>query len=163
MPFYQYKDFQMVAAMMRRETPLRPGSVGREEFSDQLWDLLERCWNYIPTDRPTCKMLRDCIMEIGTQDETSRAVEVEDSGGFGATTREGSNARLDYVRLRDVLFRISARDTGPLPTEKSASDIQLTAHRPGHSPFPQPLRQHAGAMAHPSSSQASASVSSIKP
>jgi hypothetical protein len=120
MPFYQYKRYiQMLAAMMRKEIPLRPESVGREEFSDQFWNLLTRCWNYIPKDRPTCKMLQASITELGIRDDRSRAAEVKDDFTFGEIMREESNARLDYKRLWEILSCANTSVVSPSPTGKS--------------------------------------------
>lgn len=127
--------------MMRKEIPLRPEPAGSKELSDRLWDLLTACWNYEPKDRPTCKMLQASITEIGIQDNRPPLVGTEDSGTFGGTVGEGPSPELDYPRLQEILFHVSANASVPSPSPGGSTNTQLTEPHPKCSPLPQSLAQ----------------------
>ncbi len=111
MPFYQYKDAQVVRALMKEEIPLRPnrepGTFTSEELNDDVWNLLVRCWNFVPQDRPSCRAIRDAIRALGAQDD-DRPDTMADMGAsvFWRAMREKSKERLDYERVQEVLLRV---------------------------------------------------------
>ena len=53
-PFAQYKGIALILKIMGGELPGRPQGAW---FTDGLWEMLERCWNHQPRDRPGLKAL----------------------------------------------------------------------------------------------------------
>ena len=55
-PFHEFsRDAAVVhARISKRQVPPRPdGQSPRNRVSDDLWDLMKRCWSIKPDDRPT--------------------------------------------------------------------------------------------------------------
>ncbi len=105
-PFYQYKGRQKLGAMTRKEIPLRPEpdtATGRKGIDDSMWELLVRCWNYTPKDRPSCAVLLDSIKVFGFQDSRSAPVA---KFGTDPTFGEGSNISHDFARVEEILAHL---------------------------------------------------------
>ena len=56
-PFFQYKDTVIIRKVMEGERPGRPQGRRAAWFTDGLWGMLEHCWEPLPHDRPSLKVL----------------------------------------------------------------------------------------------------------
>ncbi len=102
-PFYQYKrDPQiMVALVVKREIPLRPEpdtAMGPNGIDDAMWELLVKCWNYTPQDRPSSAVLLDSIKAFELRDDRLASVA---KVATGPALR--SNISLDFARIEIFL------------------------------------------------------------
>ncbi|KXN91159.1 Serine/threonine-protein kinase CTR1 [Leucoagaricus sp. SymC.cos] len=59
--YFQYNQaIQVVAALKRRELPLRPdGRDGFREIDENVWRLLLKCWSFDPKARPSCREIHN--------------------------------------------------------------------------------------------------------
>ncbi|CAE6532423.1 unnamed protein product [Rhizoctonia solani] len=61
LPFFGLKrEPQVILAIMNREQPERVPEV----FTDELWDLLCRCWRYNAQERPTARQVLHALQEL---------------------------------------------------------------------------------------------------
>ena len=61
-PFYQYMNFVVSGKVAKGERPERPqGLEGVLWFTDDIWEVLERCWASLPLDRPSIKDVLKCL------------------------------------------------------------------------------------------------------
>jgi len=127
-PFYQYKDFQVLFALMRKEVPLRQGpGLGSEEIDERTWNLLMRCWSYTPQDRPSCETLRGFIEDIGIQDDRPKAVtEAKNISACPHTMKRRARTEIDYARVREILVRINTNVICPSPTGMDSNGHDIT-------------------------------------
>jgi serine/threonine protein kinase len=51
-PFFHCHGSAVISRMLDGERPVRPRGVGGRLFTDEIWNLLERCWKCLPEDRP---------------------------------------------------------------------------------------------------------------
>ena len=51
-PFARYERYAVVVRIHRGERPVRPRRVKGRWFSYDIWNMLERCWERNPGDRP---------------------------------------------------------------------------------------------------------------
>jgi len=115
LPFYQYKEMQMFSVMRRKEIPHLPdegegrNTWGYGGIDDLMWDLLVRCWSYVPSRRPSCKAIQEALQEMGIQDDRPRATEIETGSSFWQAMREGSGKKVNYGQVEDILRSIDSR------------------------------------------------------
>lgn len=116
-PFYQYAANQVVAALVRKEIPLRPECdpwIRCGNISDQLWELLEKCWDYIPENRPSCQEIRDCITIMGFRDTRSATTaNTETNPAPWEDMAGGSGVKIDYGRVQEILRHVSTKQYLP--------------------------------------------------
>ena len=48
-------------ATLRGDRPGKPPGAESLGFSNELWGLVQLCWNELPSNRPTAQQLLDCI------------------------------------------------------------------------------------------------------
>lgn len=108
-PFYQYGwEAQVIAALQRFELPRRRGA-DCDEIDEQMWSLMEDCWNYIPHKRPTLEELRDRISSLSEP----RDIQSETMEGWGnapafrKTVTTQSKFEIDLEQVYQVLRRVS--------------------------------------------------------
>lgn len=116
MPFYQYKrDPEVIAHILShgRKTPTRPD--GPNEIDDRVWNMMVKCWDYDPRNRPDCEEIQRCITDLRVPDTRPP---VSSQGGAGIATletvRAEAESRIDYQCVYDNLFRVSRDLTGKL-------------------------------------------------
>jgi len=112
MPFYQYKDVQVMRALMNKEVPLRPkrgAGVGHSELDDSVWRLLIMCWNYAPQDRPHSKTIKQTVRAKAPQVSNDRQNTSTKAGGpqFWRDMKNKSNHGLDYAHVEEVLLGVT--------------------------------------------------------
>ncbi len=133
-PFYQYKEIQMFSVLRRKETPHLPDEGdGRNVWGyggndDLMWDLLTKCWSYVPSRRPSCRMIQDALKEIGFQDDRPKATEIETGSSFWQAMREGSGSKADYGRVEEILRSVSSGLSFCLFGERSSFCIFRSIH-----------------------------------
>ena len=54
-PFSQYDKYATIGKVLRGERPKRPQGPEERWFTDDIWDILGRCWKPKPGDRPSIK------------------------------------------------------------------------------------------------------------
>ena len=52
-PFYQYPDHAVTLRVQRGDRPERPQGAKGQSFTDDVWKVLESCWQPKPDDRPS--------------------------------------------------------------------------------------------------------------
>lgn len=113
MPYYQYRDPQVIVAQMRKEIPTRPrisGTSPRGEMNNRLWNLLTKCWDYTPKSRPSCKAIQDSITRMKIRHKPSTiTTETETKSAFWEAMRKGHSVEIDYARIEEILLRVSLR------------------------------------------------------
>ena len=60
-PFPRYDGFIVVRKVVNGERPERPQGPGAAWFTDDLWEMLERCWSPNPKLRPTVEAVLECL------------------------------------------------------------------------------------------------------
>lgn len=94
-----------------REIPTRPVSKdGCNHIDDAMWDIMRRCWNHVPQERPTCKELWGFFEGLKLSDDRPRA-SVQDSRAFWKAMYAKSTQESDHHRAYQILTRVSGDDT----------------------------------------------------
>ena len=60
-PFPRYHDYVVIAKILKGERPGRPHGTSGTWFTDEVWGILERCWEPIPDDRPRIEDVLQCL------------------------------------------------------------------------------------------------------
>lgn len=60
-PFASYRGWVVIRNVIKGEKPPRPEERGVCLFSDELWSILEHCWNALPSDRPSVEKVLQCL------------------------------------------------------------------------------------------------------
>ena len=62
-PLSQHHDYVVVAKILKGERPRRPHGVGGMWFTNEVWGILQRCWEPTPNDRPGIEDVLQCLEE----------------------------------------------------------------------------------------------------
>ena len=65
-PFFQYQSAAIFWKVARGDRPWRPEGVEGAWFTDDLWEMLERCWVPQPEYRPSIEDVLQCLEKIST-------------------------------------------------------------------------------------------------
>ena len=60
-PFSRDEGYVIVVKISRGERPVRPQGAKGRWFTDDIWNILERCWNRRPGDRPRVEDILHCL------------------------------------------------------------------------------------------------------
>lgn len=60
-PFYQHADFSVFEKVIQGDRPERPEGAEGVWFTDDIWEVLERCWVPTPRDRPSVGDVLRCL------------------------------------------------------------------------------------------------------
>lgn len=104
-PFYHLdNDHQVKEAVLRGDHPLRPKPEegNCDAIDDQMWDLLQKCWNKEPEGRPSCEVIREFLTKMDIQDDRPPAAP-------GAARKFANKVKIDYNRVENILHRVSDR------------------------------------------------------
>ncbi|KAJ3568705.1 hypothetical protein NP233_g5540 [Leucocoprinus birnbaumii] len=107
-PFYQYTNpWSACFAMAQEEAiPIRPLPSG---ITDELWELLASCWNYMPNSRPEVRVIRNFLIRTIALDNRPRAQNFGDILHVRENLRAASHRRyIEYQRLNDILQKFVA-------------------------------------------------------
>ncbi len=91
-PFYQYTiDPQVISALIRAEIPIRPAT---DIISNEMWSLMEKCWDYVPRKRPTCENIRESLQTQGIKAKPPPGNTTE----FWKENRARSNVEIGFAK-----------------------------------------------------------------
>ena len=65
-PFAQSKDVVVLQKVIKGERPGRPEGVDGVWFTDDLWQMLNLCWESQPGDRPTIQAVLECLEQVSS-------------------------------------------------------------------------------------------------
>ena len=60
-PFTPLKDHAAMRRIIEGERPERPRGARGACFTDELWGILELCWEHQPNDRPSLNIVLQCL------------------------------------------------------------------------------------------------------
>ena len=63
-PFYQYQNWAISGKVSRGDRPERPQGAEGVWFTDDVWEVLGRCWMPRPGDRPSIKDILQCLEKL---------------------------------------------------------------------------------------------------
>ena len=63
-PFMPFKDYIVIRKVIEGERPERPGGAEGEWFTDDLWRMLNLCWETQPESRPGTEAVLKCLEEV---------------------------------------------------------------------------------------------------
>ena len=74
-PFHKHGEFKIVSMVLKGIQPTRGGG-----FADALWEMLQRCWKPLPSDRPNVGEVLRCLEGVsGLQIPPTATTSEEDS------------------------------------------------------------------------------------
>ncbi|KAF9789442.1 kinase-like domain-containing protein [Thelephora terrestris] len=59
-PFAAYRDPEVVSKVLEGKRPERPREDAGKPFTDDIWEVLEHCWEQQPRDRPSVQ----CVLDV---------------------------------------------------------------------------------------------------
>ena len=74
-PFALLRDFVVIRKVLEGERPERPRGVRGAWFQDSVWEMLERCWEVQPKDRPSLNTVLQCLQGVTRPSESSSHVD----------------------------------------------------------------------------------------
>ncbi|KAJ3125244.1 hypothetical protein HK098_000442 [Nowakowskiella sp. JEL0407] len=91
-----YRDFNIVGALYRKERPARPIPRNPPVYSEEQWKLMEKCWNEVPSERPTFAQIIAEIKAMRRALGTVKEIELEyhsesSNGTFAVGVSDKSN------------------------------------------------------------------------
>ena len=72
-PFFRHNSHLAVAKVLKGERPERLQGVEGTWFTDDVWSILERCWERSPGDRPRVNDVLQCLEGASTSRSPPRA------------------------------------------------------------------------------------------
>jgi len=63
-PFAQLKDFVVMRKVTEGERPGRPEGAEGTQFTDDLWQMLNQCWETQPGSRPSIQDILECLERV---------------------------------------------------------------------------------------------------
>ena len=63
-PFHRHPYYAVVARVLKDARPERPGGEERTWFTDDIWSLLECCWEPNPGDRSNSEDVLECLEKV---------------------------------------------------------------------------------------------------
>ena len=64
MPFHQCRNLVISWKVLKGDRPERPQGTEGVWFSDDVWEVLGRCWMPLPGDRPSIEDLLQCLEKV---------------------------------------------------------------------------------------------------
>ena len=100
LPFHKHADFIVVSKVLEGERPPRGGN-----FTEDLWEMLERCWAPEPNDRPSIEGVLLCLETASDSSEppspgADEEIDV-DGGGWSTDTSSSGGDSLDLSATDD--------------------------------------------------------------
>ncbi|KAF9449296.1 kinase-like protein [Macrolepiota fuliginosa MF-IS2] len=107
-PFYQYHRDPVVMHVLMKgiEVPTRPASHGLDSVDDSMWDIMKKCWNYTPKERPACSELLQLILEHSKSPGSHQQAQTEDGQAYWKVQKAESNEDFNYQGACQILTRI---------------------------------------------------------
>lgn len=109
-PFYQYiNDYRLLSALLKdKEIPIRP--TPKDQFDvidDCIWDLMRRCWDYVPSNRPACGEIQQYIAGMGIPDNRPQTpLQAPGPSVFWEDMRNKSETTIDCERVQQILLSV---------------------------------------------------------
>ena len=63
-PFAPFYQFVVMCKVIGGERPQRPGGVEGARFTDDLWRMLDQCWETQPERRPSGSAVLECLERV---------------------------------------------------------------------------------------------------
>jgi len=96
-PFAQYNRAILVLRdVLDDKRPSRPEGTQREWFTDELWEMLERCWRRQPSDRPSLSDILECLQGGGRSSWPPSYVDGDVETDVNTTTGDSGMRSLFY-------------------------------------------------------------------
>ena len=105
-PFSQFNPYIVIRKVMDGERPERPKGVEGAWFTDELWGMLNRCWESQPESRPSVTAVLECLEWVSRDAEPlSPQVDGDDSNLTSDPSRKLSwfSPRCFVALLRRIL------------------------------------------------------------
>jgi len=127
-PFYQYGNRAIILKVIKGVRPERPQGAEGVWFTDDVWEVLERCWTPQPGDRPGVEDVLQCLerVSMSLMPPSPRLVVVPsplDSPTWGSSdiiTEENT----DEVRVSPPSEAVPSQPSEKSALERSAGTIK---------------------------------------
>ena len=91
LPFHRHGRYVVVAKVLEGERPERPRGVEGAWFSDDIWSVLEHCWEPTPRDRPKTTDVLVCLEKVSGSWSPPQTVDPDSDAMGGTDKSEGSS------------------------------------------------------------------------
>lgn len=109
-PFHEYAtDYHLIPVLLERtEIPRRPtGDDQLDSISDEIWDLMRRCWDYTPHNRPTCEDIHQSMFDFTRAQSLQHPQEPIPEIIPWESVRRNPSVVIDYEHVHDILSHVS--------------------------------------------------------
>ena len=79
-PFAEFKDFVVMRKVIEGDRPGRPEGAEGAWFTDDLWQMLNQCWEAQPGSRPSVQVVLECLERVSRAWSPPSPQADEDSG-----------------------------------------------------------------------------------
>ena len=89
-PFASHRDLVVMRKVLDGKCPERPRGVVGEQFTNDLWNILEECWATQSQSRPSIKTVLKCFVQVSRAWTLPSQLVGKDMDGDGAGMDDGS-------------------------------------------------------------------------
>ena len=98
-PFAPLYQFVVMCKVIGGERPQRPGGVEGARFTDELWRMLDQCWETQPESRPSGSAVLECLERI-SEDTNPPSLRDPEAGGDGWNLTKSFSRVFSWFDLR---------------------------------------------------------------
>ncbi len=81
-----------------KKLPSKPSSEEGSELSDEIWIVMQQCWNHAPNERPTALRVAELLREIPQPELTKSRINLQNPKGKGRSDTETDTLPVQSVR-----------------------------------------------------------------
>ena len=102
-PFSQSNHYMVMWKVMSGERPDRPEGAEGAWFADDLWRMLNLCWDTQPKNRPSVAAVLECLEWVSRDPEPLSSQTDGDDSNLTRDSSRGFNPRCFAALLRKIL------------------------------------------------------------
>lgn len=123
-PFYRHGNLIAILVILQGEFPERPQGTDGAWFTDEVWGILERCWNPTPGERPE---IEDVLQCLGSASRSWTPPFHDPDSSDEASDEEGTDNDEDIYPSQTVTFQSLQNVQNDCPDENTLASPTFSA------------------------------------
>ena len=125
-PFHQYRNLVITGRIIQGDRPGRPDGVDGAWFTNDVWELLKRCWVPEPRNRPSVKDVLRCLEESSASWTSSRqlpAIHLVAGSFTGQSSDRSTTSSTDTIGVTSSSLTAVSQSAEKLDIQNLASAV----------------------------------------